>query len=40
MLWLLPFTYVIQGDSGGKVNILGGQIISHCKKHEFTWTCG
>jgi hypothetical protein len=25
----------IQGDSGGKVNILGGDSISHCEKRSF-----
>jgi hypothetical protein len=25
-------TNVIQGDSGGKVNILGGNSIGHCEK--------
>jgi hypothetical protein len=33
------FCYVeIQGDSGGKVNVLGGDTISHCEKkssHEY-----
>ena len=24
--------YLIQGDSGGKVNILGGDSIGHCEK--------
>ena len=32
MLWLLWFTYVIQDDSGGKINILAGESISHCQK--------
>ena len=31
--------YSIQGDSGGKVHILGGDNISHCEKKVHTNTC-
>jgi hypothetical protein len=29
----------IRDDSGGKVNILGGDSDGHCEKKKFTWTC-
>ena len=29
----------IQGDSGGKVNILGSVTNGHCEKKIFIWTC-
>jgi hypothetical protein len=32
---LMPVsTTTIQGDSGGKLNILGGDSIGHCEKHS------
>jgi hypothetical protein len=31
--------YRIQGDSGGKVNILGNDSIGHCEKKIYTKTC-
>jgi hypothetical protein len=41
-LYLIPYHTVktraadIQGDSGGKVNILGGDNVSHCEKKVHT----
>ena len=32
-------TCIIQGDSGGKVNIMGGDSISHCGDKKFIRTC-
>jgi len=29
----------VQSDSGGKVNILGGDITRHCGGKKFVWTC-
>jgi hypothetical protein len=31
--------YMSMGDSRGKVSILGGNSIGHCKKKKFRWTC-
>jgi hypothetical protein len=46
MLWLPYYSSVchlknnsIQGDSGGKVNILGGDSIGHCEKKVHTNMC-
>ena len=27
----------IQGDSGGRVSMVGGDNIGHCEKNKFTW---
>jgi hypothetical protein len=35
MLLLLLMVNYVQGDSGGKVNILGSHSISHCEKKKF-----
>ena len=32
------FLDTIKGDSGGMVNILGGDSMSHCEKKKFIWT--
>ena len=29
----------IQDDSGGEVNILGGDSIGHCERKNFMYTC-
>jgi len=29
----------IEGDSGGKVSVLGGGSIGHCVKRKYVWTC-
>jgi hypothetical protein len=33
------FFDTIQGDSGGKVNILGGDSIGHCEKKVYVKIC-
>jgi hypothetical protein len=35
----IEYEAVIQGDSGGKVNILGGDIMGHCEEKVHTNVC-
>jgi hypothetical protein len=34
---MLSVIHVIQGDSGGKANILGGDNIDHCEKKKYIY---